>query len=152
MPPKNFYSRLVYLRQKPFVGALAYALLKLLGVEIPRSVPIGDDLELAHGALGSVIHSRARLGSRIKLFSGVTLGRADVYRSAARSRFEGIVIEDDVVLGSGCKVLCSEGVLYVRRGTVIGANAVLLQSTGEWEIWAGIPARCVGKRDPQDLP
>jgi serine O-acetyltransferase len=35
----------------------------------------------------------------------------------------------------------------VRRGSVIGANAVLLESTGEYEIWAGIPAHCVGKRD-----
>jgi len=29
----------------------------------------------------------------------------------------------------------------------VGANAVLLQSTGENEIWAGIPAKCVGKRE-----
>jgi len=28
----------------------------------------------------------------------------------------------------------------------VGANAVLLESTGENEIWAGVPARCVGKR------
>ena len=27
-----------------------------------------------------------------------------------------------------------------------GANAVLLSSTGENEIWAGAPARCVGRR------
>jgi len=37
--------------------------------------------------------------------------------------------------------------LRVGSGTVLGANAVLLQSTGENEIWAGIPARCVGKRE-----
>jgi len=35
----------------------------------------------------------------------------------------------------------------VRRGTVVGANAVLLQSTGENEIWAGVPARCIGQRE-----
>jgi serine O-acetyltransferase len=64
-----------------------------------------------------------------------------------QSRFEGIVIEDDVILSPGAKVLCKEGVLRVRRGTVVGANAVLLQSTGEWEIWAGVPAKMVGKRD-----
>jgi serine O-acetyltransferase len=43
-------------------------------------------------------------------------------------------------------VLCKQGVLRVGRGTMVGANAVLLESTGEDEIWAGIPARCVGKR------
>ena len=59
---------------------------------------------------------------------------------------EGIVIEDDVILSPGSKVLCEEGVLHVRRGTVLGANSVLLQSTGENEIWAGLPARKVGMR------
>jgi serine O-acetyltransferase len=64
-----------------------------------------------------------------------------------RSRFEKIVIEDDVVLAPGAKVLCKEGVLKVGKGTVVGANAVLLQSTGDGEIWAGVPAKCIGKRD-----
>ncbi|MCX5907521.1 MAG: hypothetical protein NTY64_10120 [Deltaproteobacteria bacterium] len=32
------------------------------------------------------------------------------------------------------------------KGSVVGANAVLLQSTGENEIWAGVPAVLVGKR------
>jgi serine O-acetyltransferase len=38
-------------------------------------------------------------------------------------------------------------VLRVGRGSVVGANAVLLESTGENEIWAGVPARRVGTRD-----
>jgi serine O-acetyltransferase len=44
-------------------------------------------------------------------------------------------------------VLCKEGVLHVGRGTVLGANAVLLDSTGEGETWAGLPARKVGQRE-----
>ena len=63
------------------------------------------------------------------------------------SRFEGIVIEDDVILAPGAKILGKEGVLTVRRGSVVGANAVLLQSTGEGEVWVGIPAHCTGKRE-----
>ncbi len=62
------------------------------------------------------------------------------------SQFEGIEIGDDVILAPGCKVLCKTGVLTVGHGTVIGANAVLLKSTGEYELWAGAPARCVGQR------
>jgi serine O-acetyltransferase len=38
----------------------------------------------------------------------------------------------------------------VGRGTVVGANAVLARSTGEWEIWAGSPAKCVGTRPIPD--
>lgn len=142
----DLYTWLVYARRRPLIGMFAYYTLKLLGVEIPRSVSVGSDFELAHGGFGVVIHSRTAIGDRVKIYPGVGLGRADIYRAMSRSRFEGIVIEDDVILSPGSKVLCEEGVLRVRRGTVLGANSVLLQSTGENEIWAGLPARKVGMR------
>lgn len=134
----------------PVIGGVAYYLLKLLGVEIPRSVKIGDDFELAHGGFGVVIHPNTTIGNRVKIYPGVTLGRADIYRPATQSSFIGIVVEDEAILGPGAKILCKEGVLKVGRGSVIGANAVLLESTGTYEIWAGVPARCVGKRDGDD--
>jgi serine O-acetyltransferase len=144
---RDLYTALVYARHWPGLGRLAYYTLKLLGAEIPRAVNIGRDFELAHGGFGVVIHSRSTIGDRVKIYPGVTLGRADIYRPAAQSKFEGISIEADAVLCPGAKILCKEGVLKVGRGSVVGANAVLLQSTGEWEIWAGAPARCVGKRE-----
>jgi serine O-acetyltransferase len=144
---RDLPTSLVYARKQPIIGRLAYYLLKALGVEIPRAVPIGNKFELAHGGVGVVIHSRAIIGNRVKIYPGVTLGRADIHQPMEKSRFEGIVIEDDVILSPGVKVLCKEGVLHVRRGTVVGANAVLLESTGEGEIWAGIPARKTGIRD-----
>ena len=125
---------------------MAYYTLKLLGAEIPRAVRVGRDFELAHGGFGVVIHSRSTIGDRVKIYPGVTIGRADIYRPAVQSKFEGIIVEADAILCPGAKILCKEGVLKVGRGTVVGANAVLLQSTGEWEIWAGVPARCVGTR------
>jgi serine O-acetyltransferase len=121
--------------------------LTILGVEIPRPVPVGEDFELAHGGVGVVIHSRAVIGARVKIYPGVTIGRADIYRPAGESQFEGVLIEDDAILAPGAKILCKEGILKVGRGSVIGANAVLLESTGEGEVWAGIPARCVGRRE-----
>jgi serine O-acetyltransferase len=142
----DFYTTLVYARRWPVVGQLAYYLLKLLGIEFPVSVPVGEGLELAHGGFGVVIHPHTVIGKRVKIYPGVGLGRADIYRKASESHFEGIVIEDDVILSPGAKVLCKEGVLRVGRGTVVGANAVLLESTGENQIWAGIPAKCVGRR------
>jgi serine O-acetyltransferase len=144
---RDLTTSLVYASRRPLIGRLAYLALKLLGLEIPRSVPVGKDLEVTHGGFGVVIHSRSVIGERVKIYPGVTLGRADIHRPMSASRFEGIVIEDDVILASGAKVLCKAGILHVRRGTVVGANAVLLESTGEGEIWAGIPARCIGRRD-----
>lgn len=144
---RDIYSRLVYARRNPWLGGIAYFTLKLLGVEIPRPVIVGENLELAHGGFGVVIHPNTRIGKRVKIYPGVTLGRADIYRSAAQSKFEGIVVEDDAILCPGAKILCKQGVLRIGRGSVVGANAVLLESTGEDEIWAGMPAKCVGKRD-----
>lgn len=147
MKRQDFPTWLVYQRHWPFFGQLAYYALKLLGIEIPRSVPIGQGLELAHGAVGLVVHSKAKLGSNIKIYSGVTLGRADVHIPMSDSKFEGIIVEDCAILSPGSKILCKEGILRVGRGTIVGANAVLLSSTGENEIWAGVPARCVGLRE-----
>lgn len=146
MTRQDFYTRLVYARQKKLTGKLAYYLLKLLGSEIPVSVPVGPGFILEHGGHGVVVHSKAKIGANVHLYQGVTLGRADIYLPSELSKFEGIEIGDDVILSPGCKVLCREGVLKIGRGTVIGANAVLLESTGEYEIWAGSPARCVGQR------
>jgi serine O-acetyltransferase len=148
MPP-DLYTSLLYARQKPLVGRLAYYLLKLTGIEAPLSVQIGPGCLLEHGGFGVVLHSKTIIGARVKIYPGVTVGRADIYRPAAQSLFEGVVIEDDAILCPGAKVLCKEGILRVGQGSVIGANAVLLQSTGENEIWAGVPARCVGRREKE---
>lgn len=145
----DFYTWLVYARTKPIIGKLAYYLLKALGAEIPCSVRIGEGFELAHGGFGVVIHSKTTIGNRVKIYPGAGTGRADIYQSSSQSKFEGIIIEDDVIISPGAKILCKEGVLRVGRGSVIGANAVLLESTGEGEMWVGIPAHCLGKRKDQ---
>lgn len=142
----SFYEKLVYLRTNPIFGRLAYFWLKLLGVEIPLSVKIGKGFLLHHGGMGVVMHPASTLGANVSIYPGVTLGRADVYREAKHSKFQRIVVEDDVILGSGAKVLCGEGTLTIGKGTMLGANAVLLKSTGEYEIWAGVPAKKVGLR------
>lgn len=150
MPKMDFYTRLVYARQLPIIGKLSYYLLKILGSEIPMSVDVGEGFLLEHGGHGVVVHSKARIGRGVHIYQGVTIGRADIYQPMDKSKFEGVVIEDDVILCPGCKVLCKEGILKVGAGTVVGANAVLLESTGEYEIWAGSPARRVGSRPREE--
>ena len=136
-------------RSHPVVGPLARRALRMVsGVDVPPEVVIGDGLVVHHHGFGLVVHDRTRIGDRVHLFQGVTIGRADVWRPQWQSAFEGVVIEDDVWLCAGAVVLGGPGVTTVGRGTVVGANAVLLESTGEWEIWAGSPARRVGHRDP----
>ena len=147
MARRDFYSALVYARGVPVIGAFAYFLLKLMGVEIPRSVEFGKDFILVHGGFGVVIHPDTTIGDGVKIYPGVTLGRADIHLSIEDSPFKGIFVEDEVILSPGAKVLGGEGLMHIRKGTIVGANAVLLESTKPGEIWAGVPARRVGKRE-----
>jgi serine O-acetyltransferase len=104
---RDVYYRLIYARTYPVIGGFAYYILKLLGAEIPRPVKIGADFELAHGGFGVVIHPNTRIGKRVKIYPGVTLGRADIFRPVTQSRFEGIVVEDGH--------LCPGARYYARR-------------------------------------
>ena len=144
---KDFYTRLVYSRNKLVLGRIAYFTLKILGIEIPESVMIGKDFELAHGGFGVVIHPKTVIGDRVKIYPGVTLGRSDIHLPFELSGFEGIIVDDDVILATGAKVLCKDGTLNLKKGTIVGANAVLSSSTKENEIWAGVPAKMVGYRE-----
>ncbi len=147
---KNIYTRLVYARKWPVFGRLAYIILKALGCEIPNSVQIGKNFHLVHGGIGVVIHPTCVIGNDVTIYQGVTIGRGDTYRAPEKSSFTGIRIGDRAIIGPGAKVLGSSYSLVVGPDTIVGANAVLQQSTEEQEVWAGIPARCIGTRsDPQ---
>ncbi len=143
----SLQDRLVRASRAPVVGRLAYLWLKSLGVEFPQSVQFGDRLELAHGAVGLVVHRRTRIGAGVTLMPGVVFGRSDSYVAETAESTGGVVIGDRVTVGAGAKVLFRSGQeLVVADGTIVGANAVLLESTGADEIWAGNPAKRVGTR------
>lgn len=122
-----------------------YGLL-LFGLEIPPEVTIGKGLVVVHRAMGTVIHPRCRIGDRVTIYHQVTIGRRDAFLAEEESLMERIEIGDDVILFPGCKILGGPGVTRVGRGTVVAANAVLTSSTGDWEVWAGVPAKRVGQR------
>ncbi|MCM0647407.1 hypothetical protein NBE98_03325 [Clostridium swellfunianum] len=77
----------------------------------------------------------------MKLYQGVTFGRADIYKPINDSEMNGIYVRQGAVICAGAKILCKEGILTIGKNTVIGANSVLTCSTGDNEIWAGVPAR-----------
>lgn len=141
--------RLIAARRRPVVGRWCHRLLKwTAGIEIPDAVEIGTELRIRHDGFGLVVHPKTTIGDRVVLFQGVTIGRSDVWVPQSESPFVGIDIGDDVWICAGAKVIGGAGRLTVGQGTIVGANAVLLESTGDWEIWAGSPARKVGKREP----
>ncbi|MEH7246456.1 hypothetical protein V7114_06610 [Neobacillus niacini] len=140
---------LIKLREIPGMKKVVYRILKARSLEIPVSVKIGKNVSFPHNAIGTVISGFTVLEDNVSIYQNVTLGRADVYVNSSQSKAKGILIKEGAVICAGAKVLCKEGTLVVGKNTVIAANAVLLNSTGENEIWGGIPARKIGVR--QDL-
>lgn len=146
---KNYVEKLIILqKRRPFYN-IAHILLNILGLEIPREVKFpSDDLggvHFNHKAPGTVLHPKTELGRRVTIFQGVTIGKSRPWDSDVEEG--GCLVKDDAILCAGCKVLFGKEKLVVGEGTVVGANAVLTQSTGDWEIWAGIPAKKIGNRN-----
>ena len=137
---ERYLSAIIKNRNTPIIGVFSYFILKMIGVEIPFSVKIGTNVRLVHWANGLVIHPNTVIESDVKIYQGVTIGRADIYKPPNKSKAKGIIIKQGAIICAGAKVLCKESILTVGKNTVIGANSVLTCSTGDNEIWAGIPA------------
>jgi serine O-acetyltransferase len=143
---------LLWLRsQRWFPQRLTLELFRFIGPDIPPQVQIGEGLRIFHRGTGVVVFDRVVIGDRVNILHNVTLGRADVWNPRVPGDHPLIVVGDDVWLCAGAVVLATAArPVTIGRGTVIGANSVLLQSTGDWEIWAGSPAHRVGTRvDPR---
>ena len=125
----------------------AQALLVLLfGFDLPPGVEVGCGVEFLHNGIGTVIHPTTVIGDGVVICQNVTIGDATNWAGYdGDGRFGGVTIGEGAIVCTGAKVLCSDGRLVVGRGTVVGANAVLTKSTGEYEVWAGVPARMIRK-------
>ena len=146
-PADRLVIALIRAQRLPVVGLVIRQWLKFHGTDVPYATIAGSrGLVLQHGGK-VVVHYRTVIGNRVALMQNSTIGRTDLWRPP-HPDFRGVVLEDDVIIGAGTAVLGSRGTLRVRRGTVVGANAVLTCSTGENEIWAGSPARKIGMRTP----
>jgi len=106
----------------------------MTGAEIYYSAEIGPGFKLIHG-LGTVIGARCRAGSHFTMYQGATLGDKLGKQTGLDAR---PVIGDYVIVSAGASVL---GPVTVGSKTVIGANAVVLDSLPGRCVAAGIPAR-----------
>lgn len=117
-------------------------LILLFSFDLPPEVEVGTGVVFLHNCLGSVIHPKTVIRDGALICQGVTIGDANMHHGPHRPNYEmkGIVIGENASICAGAKVLCRDGILTVGGGTVIGANSVLTESTGENEVWIGIPA------------
>ncbi len=113
-------AHVLYLKKWFFLARLISQLSRFFtGIEIHPGAKIGKGLFIDHG-MGVVIGETAEVGDNVTLYHGVTLGGTgkDVGKRHP-------TIEDDVLIGTGAKVL---GPITVGKGAKIGANAVVVKN------------------------
>ena len=141
----NAVTKLIKLYRIPIVGKMSRRIVQLFGCEVPTSVIIGDNVVFVHNAVGTVIHENTEIKDNVKIYQNVTIGRGNIWEDAY-SDFDGFLIEEGAVICAGAKIIGSHGKIIVGKNTVIGANAVLTKSTGDNEIWGGVPANMIRRK------
>lgn len=141
-------SRLLWRRRVPLLPLVLTRLAQtLFAVDIAFQADLGPGIVIVHG-FGLVIGSEVVIEGDCCLFHGVTLGdRGSEWVGSSRPDGHPVV-EKNVMIGAGAKVL---GPIRIGRGSIIGANAVVLHDVPPLSIVAGIPARVVGQRPIEDI-
>lgn len=104
------------------------------GIEIHPGATIGKGFFIDHG-MGVVIGETAEIGENVTLYHGVTLGGVSWEKTKRHP-----TVEDNVVIGSGAKVL---GPFTVGKGSKIGSNSVVVKEVPPNATVVGIPGRMV---------
>lgn len=98
------------------------------GIDINPGAVIGERFFIDHGT-GVVIGETCIIGSRVRLYQGVTLGAKSFQVDEVGNPVRGIdrhpIVEDDVTVYSGATIL---GRVTIGRGSVIGGNVWLVHS------------------------
>jgi serine O-acetyltransferase len=98
------------------------------GIDIHPGAEIGASFFIDHGT-GVVIGETARLGERVRLYQGVTLGAKSFPLDEDGRLVKGIprhpIVEDDVIIYAGATIL---GRVTIGRGSSIGGNVWLTHS------------------------
>jgi serine O-acetyltransferase len=97
----------------------------LTGIDIHPGATIGERFFIDHGT-GVVIGETAKIGNRVTLYQGVTLGAKSFPKDEKGNPIKGIdrhpIVEDDVVVYAGATIL---GRNVIGRGSSIGGNVWL---------------------------
>jgi serine O-acetyltransferase len=98
------------------------------GIDIHPGASIGERFFIDHGT-GVVVGETSRLGARVRLYQGVTLGAKSFPLDEHGNPIKGIdrhpIVEDDVVIYAGATIL---GRIVIGQGSSIGGNVWLTQS------------------------
>ncbi len=113
----------------------------LTGIEIHPGAKIGKGFFIDHG-MGVVIGETTEIGNNVSLYQGVTLGGTSLKKVKRHP-----TIEDNVVVGSGAKVL---GAFTIGKNSKIGSGSVVVREVPQNSTVVGIPAKIVKKEKTKD--
>jgi serine O-acetyltransferase len=100
----------------------------LTGIDIHPGAHIGESFFIDHGT-GVVIGETTKIGDRVRIYQGVTLGALSLPRGSVerlRTEKRHPTIEDDVIIYAGATILGGETVIGAR--SVIGGNVWITES------------------------
>ncbi len=99
-------------------------------IDIHPGAEIGDSFFIDHGA-GVVIGATSRIGNRVRVYQGVTLGALSLPKGAGtllKNTRRHPTIEDDVIIYANATILGGDTVIGAR--SIVGGNVWLTESIG----------------------
>ena len=123
----------LYLLDVPFIPRMMTEVVhSRTGIDIHPGASIGESFFIDHGT-GVVIGETCRIGKRVRIYQGVTLGAKSFPLDAEGNPIKGIdrhpIVEDDVIIYSGATIL---GRVTIGAGSVVGGNVWIT-----WDVPAG---------------
>jgi serine O-acetyltransferase len=98
------------------------------GIDIHPAAHIGESFFIDHGT-GVVIGETTKIGDRVRIYQGVTLGALSLPRGATeelRNRKRHPTIEDEVIVYAGATILGGDTIIGAR--SIIGGNVWITES------------------------
>lgn len=122
----------------PVIRQILYFLYKIIdfliirlviGSEIPATIVAGKGMILYH-PYGIIINPGVKIGENVVIRHQVTIGNNGI-------DFENPIIEDNVNIGAGAKII---GEITILSNSIIGANAVVNKNFKKAGLLVGVPA------------
>lgn len=115
---------------------------KMSGIQLERQVFIGEYAYIVDGFRNDLIELKAQavLSPRTTLVAMALPGDSFIAKEFDVVRIGKISVGEGAWLGTGVVVLPG---VSIGKGAIIGANSVVNKDVGEYEVWAGSPARFI---------
>lgn len=113
---------------------------RLTGITIGKRVFIGDGAYFVDAFKSDLIelHNEAVLSPRAIIVAHALPGDSFIGRDYDVVRVAKVIIGEGAWIGAGAVVLPG---VTIGKGAIVGANAVVSESVGDFEVWAGNPAK-----------